>query len=176
MGKAMRTLWCVLLSACQTPILAVEDAPSCGAHLRITDALIDRHMAPLYRWLEATGVEPVPLDREPDYALIIKPDEPGRAPLVCIRFWLAYQRGHIRAHHWTPFEPWIFVTETPAQYAARKVEWVRLQLKERLLLAFQQDFQGPMETFTYGTAMFCRMPTGNSDPAKVRPEDIIFKE
>lgn len=171
----MRCLWLVLLSACAAPVTEDAWAPRIPTYLdRITDAMVDRHMAPLYRWLESTGAEPVSLKRRNHYALVIRPQERAWCSDVVFRFHLDFFREGYDSHHWSAKEPWIILEETPTRYAERKVAEIRAELKDRLVMAFAQESAAGIETFTHGTAMFCRMPTEHSDSAKIRPEDVIY--
>jgi hypothetical protein len=142
---------------------------------RMARAIFLRHMLPINRWLDGTGVEPIDIEHERYYALLIEPEEPGRAPLVCIRFSLNYKDKHIPDHTYTEAEPWWSSEEGPLQYAVREIWSVRESLRERMELAFVYELDGPMETFSLGAPVFIRMPTQDSDPKKYKKEDVIYR-
>jgi hypothetical protein len=145
-----------------------------GSHVRrLVESLANLHMRPLDRWIQAgTGYEPIPLDKEVHYALVIRPEQ-GKGPTLFYRMVFQYAVEHHGAHHYTPQEPWVLLEEKPLEYAARKVDVVREALKTELIDAYLKNDPERIETLTFGTSYFCRMPTEHSDPLKVRPDDVV---
>jgi hypothetical protein len=141
----------------------------------VMDMLLNLRLQPCYRWLEATGIEPIPRDHIAYYALIVKPEEPGRCPTLAIKFHLDWAHEGYAAHHYSDIEPWVKLEENPTEYATRVIAGIREQLRCHLLAAFSQNLTDQIETLTFGRSIFCRMPTEYSNPEKIRPEDIIFQ-
>lgn len=164
----------LLLSSCST---TAEQAPpparTESPNDRLLEAMVSRVVAPLDRWLDATGVEPIPLDREAHYALILKPEDPSLCPPLVFRFRLDYAREHYGDHHHSKAEPWIVLEEKPVQYATRVVGGVRIQVRKLLLECLEQGLDDYLEAFALGTPVFCRMPTERSRIEAVRPQDIV---
>lgn len=167
----------LVLASCAVLSLQGDDPPHVHpwtAQERMARALLERHMAPLMTWLESTGAEPISEDRERWYSIAIKPENTVRCPWVSVTFKLDYANEHITEHPWTVGEPFWRGTESLIEYAARVVGGVRLRLWEKMELAFTQDFEDAIETITFGTSHFYRLPTQDSDVSKAKKEDLIY--
>jgi hypothetical protein len=171
MTRYVTLILCLAGCAAPTPAPTWQD----GSHVhRLVDSLANLHMKPIDRWLEAgTGYERIPADREVHYALVIVPEDKLRAPTLVYRMSFRYEIGHYDAHHWSEAEPWVLLEESLLSYIRRKVDAVRMELKSDLIDAYLKNDPERIETLTFGTGYFVRMPTEHSDPAKMRPEDVV---
>ncbi len=163
------------LSHRQEPRAEAQDKEAASSHSRMANALCSRLFAPADDWLASPGMAPLNRTREQWYALVIRPENPVRCPVIAIRFRLDWLAEGIKEHEWSEKEPWWAVEESPKHYMARKLPDVRAALWERMELAFALEHPDGMETFTYGVGYLYLLPTQESSVDKLPKDALIAK-
>lgn len=139
------------------------------AAARMANAVLSRLVAPQKSWEEVPGTETVPEDKERCFALIVIPENRNLDRVIGIRIRFDYLKERVVY----TINEGIPDAESMRSYIFRKCSIARAEMRERLMLAFEQDFESPINVFTFGKPAFILLPTEHSDVEKFRKEDIV---
>lgn len=172
-------LFAVAMGAC----LAQEEVPSLSddetdgrvyynytMQFRMAYALYQRLLAPAKAWREHPGLDAARYDRETHLCLLIEPDDGRYGIPIYFKLDLDYAK---EGRRWVPQYQGDPGEEGIKDYVDRKLQYLKDTLYTKLFLAFEQEFEGPCDTFAHGTVLLLRMPTEHSDPMKYHKEDVI---